>query len=30
MLVQTTEPYVAVQAKHRTGRVLGDSTPVKT
>jgi hypothetical protein len=28
MLVQTTEPYVAVQAKHRTGRVLGDSTPV--
>jgi hypothetical protein len=28
MLVKTSEPYVAVQAKHRSGRVLGDSTPV--
>jgi Arylsulfotransferase (ASST) len=28
MLVQTSEPYFAVQAKHRSGRVLGDSTPV--
>src|SRR5215204_1459141 len=28
MLVQTSEPYIAVQAKHRSGRVLGDSTPV--
>src|SRR5918995_793212 len=25
MLVQTTEPYIAVQAKHRLGRVLGTS-----
>jgi hypothetical protein len=29
MLVQTSEPYIAVQAKHRSGRVLGASTPVK-
>ena len=29
MLVQTSEPYIAVQAKHRSGRVLGDSTPVE-
>ena len=28
MLVQTSDPYVAVQAKHRSGRVLGTSTPV--
>src|SRR5215203_2110452 len=28
MLVQTSEPYVAVQARHRSGRVLGASTPV--
>jgi hypothetical protein len=24
MVVETSEPYVAVQAKHRSGRVLGD------
>jgi Arylsulfotransferase (ASST)/TAT (twin-arginine translocation) pathway signal sequence len=29
MLVQTSDPYVAVRAKHRWGRVLGTSTPVK-
>ena len=29
MVVQTSEPYVAVQAKHRSGRVLGASTPVE-
>src|ERR671917_221004 len=29
MLVQTTEPYVGVQAKSRSGRVLGASKPVK-
>jgi Arylsulfotransferase (ASST) len=29
MLVQTSQPYIAVQAKHRSGRVLGASTPVK-
>src|SRR5918997_1202320 len=29
MVVQTSEPYVAVQAKHRSGRVLGTSTPVE-
>ncbi|HZB07559.1 MAG TPA: arylsulfotransferase family protein [Rubrobacter sp.] len=29
MLVQTTEPYIAVQAKHRLGRVLGTSQPVE-
>ena len=29
MLVKTSEPYVAVQAKHRSGRVLGSSTPVE-
>ena len=29
MLVQTSEPYVAVQAKHRSGRVLGASKPVE-
>jgi hypothetical protein len=29
MLVQTSEPYIAVQAKHSSGRVLGASTPVK-
>src|SRR5215204_1708965 len=28
MLVQSSEPYIAVQAKHRSGRVLGNSTPV--
>src|SRR5918995_326964 len=29
MLVKTSEPYVAVQARHRSGRVLGASTPVE-
>jgi hypothetical protein len=29
MLVQTSDPYVAVQAKHRSGRVLGTSTPIE-
>jgi hypothetical protein len=29
MLVQTSEPYIAVQAKHRLGRVLGTSQPVE-
>jgi hypothetical protein len=29
MVVQTSEPYIAVQAKHRSGRVLGDSTSVE-
>jgi hypothetical protein len=29
MLVQTSEPYIAVQARHRSGRVLGASTPVE-
>ena len=29
MLVQTSEPYFAVQARHRSGRVLGASTPVE-
>ena len=29
MLVQTSEPYVAVRAKHRFGRVLGTTEPVK-
>jgi len=29
MLVQTSEPYVAVRAKDRFGQVLGASTPVK-
>ena len=29
MVVQTSDPYVAVQAKHRSGRVLGVSTPVE-
>jgi hypothetical protein len=29
MVVQTSEPYVAVQAKHHSGRVLGASTPVE-
>jgi hypothetical protein len=28
MLVQTSEPYLAVQARHRSGRVLGDCMPV--
>jgi hypothetical protein len=28
MLVKTSEPYIAVQARHRSGRVLGASTPV--
>jgi hypothetical protein len=28
MLAQTSEPYIAVQAIHRSGRTLGDSTPV--
>jgi hypothetical protein len=30
MLVQTSDPYVAVRAKHRSGRVLGASTPIET
>jgi hypothetical protein len=29
VLVQTSDPYVAVRAKHRSGRVLGASTPVE-
>jgi hypothetical protein len=29
MLVQTSEPYVAVQAKNRSGQVLGTTAPVK-
>jgi hypothetical protein len=29
MLVHTTEPYVAVQAKHDSGRMLGTTEPVK-
>src|SRR5919112_1140632 len=29
MVVKTSEPYVAVLAKHRSGRVLGASTPVE-
>jgi hypothetical protein len=29
MLVHSTEPYVAVRAKHRLGRVLGTSKPVE-
>ncbi len=29
MFVQTSEPYVAVQARHLSGRVLGTSEPVK-
>jgi hypothetical protein len=29
MVVQTSEPYIAVQAKHRSGRVLGTSQPVE-
>jgi hypothetical protein len=29
MLVRTAEPYVAVRAKHRSGRVLGTSKPVE-
>jgi hypothetical protein len=29
MLVQTSDPYVAVQARHRSGRVLGASRAVK-
>jgi hypothetical protein len=29
MLVKTSEPYVAVLAKHRSGRELGASTPVE-
>jgi hypothetical protein len=28
MVVKTSEPYFAVQARHRSGRVLGASTPV--
>src|ERR687889_578937 len=28
MLVQTSEPFIAVQAKHRSGRVLGDCMAV--
>jgi hypothetical protein len=28
MQVHSSEPYIAVQAKHRSGRVLGDTTPV--
>jgi hypothetical protein len=28
-VVQTSEPYIAVQAKHRSGRVLGTSQPVE-
>jgi hypothetical protein len=30
MLVQTSEPYIAVQAKHRSGRTLGASMPIET
>ena len=29
MLVQTSEPFIAVQAKHRSGRVLGASIPIE-
>jgi Arylsulfotransferase (ASST) len=29
MLVQTSEPYVAMRAKHRSGRVLGTTEPIK-
>ena len=29
MLVQTSEPCIAVQARHRSGRVLGTSQPVE-
>jgi hypothetical protein len=29
MLVQTSDPYVAVRAKDRFGQVLGVSAPVK-
>jgi hypothetical protein len=29
MVVQTSELYIAVQAKHRSGRVLGTSQPVE-
>jgi outer membrane protein assembly factor BamB len=29
MLVQTSEPYIAVLAKHRSGRALGASTPIE-
>jgi hypothetical protein len=29
MLMQTAEPYVAVQAKHRSGRVLGTSKTIR-
>jgi hypothetical protein len=29
MQVQSSEPYIAVQAKHRSGRVLGDSSPLQ-
>jgi hypothetical protein len=29
MLVHTTEPYAAVQAKHHSGRMLGTTEPVK-
>ena len=28
MQVHSSEPYIAVQAKHRSGRVLGDTKPV--
>jgi len=29
ILVQTSDPYVAVRAKHGSGRVLGASRPVE-
>src|SRR5215211_3381978 len=29
MQVQSSEPYIAVQAKHRSGRLLGDTTPLQ-
>jgi hypothetical protein len=29
MLVQTSDPYVAVQAKNRSGQVLGTTAPEK-
>jgi len=29
MVARTAEPYVAVRAKHRSGRILGTSAPVK-
>jgi Arylsulfotransferase (ASST) len=29
MLVQTSEPFIAVQARHRSGRILGASIPIE-